>query len=223
MRIVVLFSGSASSLQYVLENSDLLNKKMEIVGAICDQKNASGIEVCTKHKIPCEVRDYKAFVLEKAARFSDESARNEYFQQLLRIVENFEADIIMLSGWMLITPADFIEHYQNRILNVHPADLRILNEDGSRKYTGLHVVERAINDGALATRSTIHVVTEGVDAGPIVVVSDPLEIAGLTADEHQEIMKTMCDGPAYVDALRLISEGRVWVDSETQQIEIRES
>jgi hypothetical protein len=61
-----------------------------------------------------------------------------------------------------------------------------------------------------------------VDGGPILVVSDPLEVEpGVSPKEHQEHMKWACDGPAYQRALRLIAEGRVWIDGESGTLEIR--
>ena len=190
MRVVAMFSGSASSLQYLIERDPNLGAKYQFAGAFTDKKNASGIELARSAKIPVEIHDYREYVSARSAKFSDMGVRDEYFREVADIVDQWKPDIIMQSGFMLITTISFLSHFKYRVLNVHPADLSILDDLSRRKYTGLHVVERALADGALETRSTVHIVTEGVDEGPIIVRSEPLPVEpGTTATRHQEKMK----------------------------------
>jgi len=224
MRVVVMFSGSASSLRYLLENDSNLNGKYEIVGTFSDVSSASGLETATNARIPTEALDYRTWIKSRNVNFGDLAARDEYFKEVVEMVDQWKPDIIMQSGFMLITTESFINHFEHKILNVHPADLTILDEGGKRKYTGLHVIERALADGVTETRSTIHLVTSGVDEGPILLMSDPLPVVpNESVTEHQEKMKWACDGPAYQRALDLIADGLVWLDTETGEIVIRES
>jgi len=117
------------------------------------------------------------------------------------------------------------------VLNVHPADLRIKDE-GERVYTGFDAVRDAGLAGENETRSSVHLVTEEVDDGPILVVSPPFRVErGMVEtlrerDEdalddyigaHQEWMKWCGDGPALAKALGLAAEGRI--DLETGEVD----
>jgi len=217
MRVVVFFSGGASALKYLLGNDPNLNVKYQFVGAFTDRKEAPGIELARRAGIPVEILDYREFIKERRAKFSDISVRREYFAQAVEKIAKWQPDILMQSGFMLITTAPLLSAYKHRILNVHPADLSVLNEQGRRKYVGMDAVVKAIQAGEKYTRSTIHLVTAEVDEGPIVVLSDPLPVEpGVDPKAHQEKMKWACDGPAYQKALEFIAEGRVWLDSDSR-------
>ncbi|OGF52870.1 MAG: hypothetical protein A2Z21_04220 [Candidatus Fraserbacteria bacterium RBG_16_55_9] len=222
MRVVVLFSGGASALKYLLGHDANLHVKYQFVGAFTDAKQVSGIELARQAGISVEVLDYREFVRERRAKFSDPLVRREYFAKAAERIAKWQPDILMHSGFMLIITEPVLSAYKNRILNVHPADLTITDESGRRKYTGMDAVSKAIQAGEKYTRSTIHLVAEEVDGGPIVVLSEPLAVeTGVDPKAHQEKMKWVCDGPAYQKALELMADGRVWLDTKTGQVEIR--
>jgi len=215
MRVGVLFSGGASSLKYLLEHDPNLGVKYEFVVTLTDNPEAGGIGLARRAGLPVEIVDFRAFLKERGVKRTDLVARRDYFAKVVERLAPWKPDILMLSGFMLIVTEPLLSEYKNRILNVHPADLTVLDEAGRRKYVGMDAVAKALEAGERATRSTIHLVTEEVDGGPIVVLSDPLEVPpGVSPEEHQERMKWACDGPAYQRALELIAEGRVWVDPE---------
>lgn len=216
MRVVVLFSGGASALKYLLEHDPNLNVTYRFAGAFTDTKKAAGIEIARQAGIPVEVLDYREFISERHARFSDQRVRREYFAQVVECIAKWQPDVLMHSGFMLIVTDPILSVYKNRILNVHPADLTVVDERGRRKYTGMDAVAKAIQSGEKQTRSTIHLVTEEMDGGPILVLSDPLSVQrGIDPKAHQEKMKWACDGPAYQKALELIADGKVWLDPDT--------
>ena len=222
MRVVVFFSGGASALKYLLDNDPNLNVKYQFVGAFTDRKEAVGIELARHAGIPVEILDYREFIKERRAKFSDMIARREYFAQVIEKIAKWQPDILMQSGFMLIVTEPLLSQYKHRILNVHPADLTILDEHGRRRYVGLDAVTKAIQAGEKSTRSTIHLVTEEADAGPIVLLSDPLPVEpGVDPKAHQEKMKWACDGPAYQKTLELIVGGRIWLELTTGRIQIR--
>ncbi len=221
MRVVLLFSGGASVLRYLLDHDPNCSSKYQFVGSFCNVQSASGVLLAKEAGIPTEILDYQQFIRERKAKFSDPATRRAYFERVVKLIEPWKPDIIIHSGFMLIVTEPYLSHFKHRILNVHPADLSILDEKGRRKYAGLHVVEKAFEAGESATRSTIHLVTEGVDEGPIVTISEPLAIEpGISPKAHQEKMKWACDGPAFQRALELIADGRVWIDLDTEAISI---
>jgi phosphoribosylglycinamide formyltransferase-1 len=222
MRVAVLFSGGASALKYLLENDPHLNVSYQFVAAFTDVKDAPGIEIARRASIPIEILDYRDFLRERQAHFKDLRVRREYFAQVVGKISKWQPDILIHSGFLLIVTDPLLSAYRHRILNVHPADLTVLDEKGRRKYLGMDAVRRAIEAGEKQTRSTIHLVTAEVDRGPIVVLSDPLLVSpGVGPKLHQEKMKWACDGPAYQRALELVADGRVWIDEATERVEIR--
>lgn len=206
MRVVVFFSGDASVLRYLLEKDPNLNDKYQIVGAFTDNKDAPGIEVVKQAGIEYECLDIHDWCRAHKKKFTDLTARQLYFVEVSSLIKHFHADIIIFSGFMIVVTEPLLGEYKNRIINLHPNDLTILDDRGRRKYTGTGTVRKAISDGEKVTRSTIHIVTEGVDEGPIIVVSDPLPVEpGIDPDAHKEKMKWACDGPAFVKALDIIA------------------
>lgn len=209
LRVVALFSGGASAVKYLLDSDPGCGSIYRIVGAFTDNAEASGIAVCRSAGISVNQWDYQAWCLWSNVHPKDLEARESYFGEVNKWVRGFQPDLIMLSGFQLIVTEPLLSKWAGKILNVHPADLRIEDGSGRRKYTGLGVVpvRKAIAAGEPETRSTVHIVTADVDGGPIVAVSDPLPVVpGRSPKEHQEMMKWKCDGPAYAEALRIMTE-----------------
>lgn len=209
-KVAVLFSGSASSVLYLIKNDSNYGKLYTFVGAVSNKRDVQGIQLFQSQNIPCRVHNTKSFCIRRGytGKLKDmpDEIRQAYFQVILEEIALFDPDLVLLSGFMLeITPPllGFMP-----IINVHPADLRVLDIEGKPKYRGMDVVRLAIESGEEATCSTIHVVEKNVDCGRIITVSDPLPyVLGTLPEEHQEKMKTLCDGPAYRDALSQICSG----------------
>lgn len=211
MKIAVLFSGGASAVPFMIGG-----KTYELVGAISSSKNASGIDKLHKLGIPVENNDIKEFYKNFSSSINDLDVRSAYDKKNISILEEKEwvPDLIACSGYMYILTDDFLDRYYNRIINVHPADLSKLDQNGKKKYTGDDAVRDAMEAGETSTRSTIHIMSDVVDGGPIICMSDELPVGDRTPYEQQELMKEKCDGPAYIKALRLLSEGRVFLDDK---------
>jgi phosphoribosylglycinamide formyltransferase-1 len=208
MRIVVLFSGGASAVPFMVGGSGY-----EVVGAISTNKNASGITKLEKLGISVEVVDIRDFYGDKP--ITDMKTREAYDEKLLSTInkKRWEPDIIACSGYMYILTKKFLNRFSNRVLNVHPADLSII-EKGKRKYTGSHAVEDQMKAGEKVTRSTIHIMDERADHGPILFVSEGLTVENRSPKEQQELMKEKCDGPAYRETLNMLSKGMFAIDPD---------
>lgn len=212
LRIVALFSGGASAVRYLLDKDPRCGTEYEFIHAFTDDESASGIWSLCDHDLLCSSLDYRRWCKAKQVAQKDLYARQGYFEEVVEHISEYSPDVILLSGFMLVITQPFLS-YRN-ILNVHPSDLRIVNSDGSRKYTGANAVSDAINAGEESTCSTIHLVTDEVDGGPIITVSEPLYICESSPKEHQDFMKDLCDGPAYVEALRLIIDAEYILPSQ---------
>lgn len=217
LRIVVLFSGGASAVKYLMENDTNYGKKYKFVFSLTDTKGASGITYLKENNIPYTVASIKQFNARHHyfGKIKDmpDSIRRAYFRYILDIISPHKADIILLSGFMLKIVGPLLGYCP--IINVHPSDTRIKSEDGvTPKYTGKNAVKLAINAGETSTASTIHVVEEKIDEGRIICVSQPLMVQPeVSVTEHQNRMKIFCDGPAYREALSMICSGEFKFDA----------
>ena len=233
LRVVVFFSGSASGFRYLATTDDRYGDAYRVVGGFTDDADCSGVEHLENHGVPVVSSDIDAFYAERGAETGNMEVRTAYDEHTRELIEGFDADLVLLSGYMWILTDPILESYP--VINVHPADLTIDDEDGDRVYVGADPVYDAIVTGETETRSSVHAVTADVDAGPVLVRSKPFEVHrplvdGLIefgaddalrdyVDAHQEWMKWEGDGPAIARALQLIATGRVELDGETALID----
>ena len=140
------------------------------------------------------------------------------------LVNAFEIDVIALGGYMSYITLE-------RCVNVHPADLSICLPDGQRKYVGDHAVRDAIAAGEKLLRASTLWTDEGVDTGPLLMVSEPLRVelpesldslmkkseAFLqVVDDHQERLKAVGDWKIFPRSIELIARGRFGFDEKRQ-------
>jgi phosphoribosylglycinamide formyltransferase-1 len=88
-------------------------------------------------------------------------SREEFEKEVTAEVEKFQVDFIVLAGFNRILSPFFIRKFENRIINIHPAD--------TKAFQGLHGYEWAFNNGLKKTKITVHYVDEGVDTGKIIL------------------------------------------------------
>jgi phosphoribosylglycinamide formyltransferase-1 len=152
-RLIVLISGNASKLQAILDAIQSGIIKAEISAVISNKRDAYGLERARKAGIP-------VLVLPKMK----EQTREEYDAQLAQAIQHYAPDWVILAGWMRILSMNFLRHFPNRVVNLHPA------LPGT--FPGTHAIERAyeaFQRGEIQeTGVMVHLVPdEGVDAGPV--------------------------------------------------------
>jgi phosphoribosylglycinamide formyltransferase-1 len=189
MRLAVLVSGSGSNLQALIdaiEGEQLPG--VEIAVVISNRADAYGLQRALAHKLP-------AIHLPWTKR----SQQVEAETKLGVLLALFQVDLIVLAGWMRIFSPAFIAQYPRRMINLHPS---LLPGDGGETYTtstgtlipalrGLHVVERALQEGLKVTGSTVHYVVPEVDAGPVICQAEvPIE-PGDTPEVLHERLKLL--------------------------------
>src|SRR5690606_7364925 len=89
----------------------------------------------------------------------DFASKDEHERAILNALEAIKPDIICLAGYMRLLSANFIARYKGRILNIHPSLLPL--------FPGLNTHQRALDAGMKLAGCTVHLVTEGMDEGPI--------------------------------------------------------
>ena len=80
--------------------------------------------------------------------------------------QNEGIDLLVLAGWLLIIPKTFVESFQDKIINIHPA---LLPSFGGKGYYGLNVHKAVLEYGAKLSGATVHFVSAEVDGGAIIM------------------------------------------------------
>ena len=149
MRIVVLVSGTGSNLQAVIDAVKEGELDVEIAAVGSDRHGTYGLERSDAAGIPTFVVDFKAY-----------ADRAEWNAALTTAVAAFEPDVVVSSGFMRIVSPDFINAFNGKYINTHPALLPA--------FPGAHGVRDAMAYGVKVTGCTVHWADAGVDTGPII-------------------------------------------------------
>lgn len=233
LRVVAFFSGGASGFRYLANHDPNFGDSYSVVGGFTDDPECPGVAPLQERDIPVATHDIRAFYEARGAERTNLDVREDYDAETAERIQDFDPDLILLSGYMWILTEPVIGTYPT--INVHPADLTITDDSGDRKYVGFDPVHDAIRAGEAETRSSVHFVTPEVDAGPILVRSKPhpvhtqlveilreydaADAIEAYAEAHQEWMKWTGDGPALATAVSLIADGRVTLDNNTLEID----
>jgi len=116
IKIAVLLSGGGTTYQYIQDRIDADELDAEVVLAISSSEEAFGLQRAIKRGIPAETVSRKKFTEMNA----DDPIR-EFGLELIRRIEPYEADLIVLAGFMSFLSHEFIERFRDRIINTHPA------------------------------------------------------------------------------------------------------
>ena len=196
LRVAVLASGRGSNLQAVIDAIEAGWVQAQIVVVISNKKNAVALERARKHGLKDLFVDPKPF----AGR---PDSREAYDQSLLEILQQHEVELVLLAGYMKIVTAVLVNAYANRMMNIHPSLLP--------SFPGLDVQKKAIDWGCRLAGCTVHVVTEGVDEGPIIIQAAVPILDGDTPDTLAARILVQ-EHKIYPRAVQLFSEGRLRVE-----------
>ncbi|MFI3246057.1 MAG: phosphoribosylglycinamide formyltransferase [Ferrimonas sp.] len=163
MRIAVLISGSGSNLQALIDGCQTGQISAEIVHVISNKADAYGLQRAAQAGISCSV-----LTAEQG------ESREQYDQRLHQVLAPYQADLIVLAGFMRILSANFVRQYQGKMLNIHPSLLP--------KYPGLNTHQRAIEAGDTEHGVSVHFVTPELDGGPVVLQASVPILTNDTAD-----------------------------------------
>ena len=149
--IVVLISGNGTNLQAIIDScANGIIKNSRIAAVISNKADAYGLQ-----------RAQLANIEAVSIAATNYANRQDYDQVLIEKIDAYQPDVIVLAGFMRILSADFVNHYQGRMLNIHPSLLP--------KYTGLNTHQRAIDAGDTEHGTSVHFVTEELDGGPVIL------------------------------------------------------
>jgi phosphoribosylglycinamide formyltransferase-1 len=168
LRIVVLGSGEGTLLQSLI---DSLDASVTIV-AVGSDRRCRVLERAASNGIDTFLVEY--------SRGDD---RDEWNRRLADEIDGHSPDMVVSAGFMRILGSEVIARFRGRILNTHPALLP--------SFPGAHAVEDALDYGVALTGSTVHLVDDGVDTGPILAQEAVPVLRGDTRGALHERIKTV--------------------------------
>jgi phosphoribosylglycinamide formyltransferase 1 len=191
MRIGVLVSGSGTNLQAIIDAVESGGLDANVVVVISNHGSARGLARAEEHGIDGVFVDRGHY-----------ATTREYNAAIRDVLDNHDADVVVMAGYMRILGKEVLDFWPNRVLNIHPALLP--------SFPGASGIKDAFEFGVKVTGVTVHFATEDLDAGPIlaqeaVVIAEDDTVETLEAKIHE------VEHRIYPAALQLLAEGRVEV------------
>lgn len=191
LRLVVLISGGGSNLRALLDASDDAEFPARVV-AIGADRDAEGLAHAEEFGIPSFVVPFGAF-----------DSREAWGDELLDQLRQWEADLVILSGFMRLLPPRVVEALSPALLNTHPAYLP--------EFPGAHAVRDALAAGVTETGASVIVVDNGVDTGPVVAQRRVPVLPGDTEARLHDRIKVV-ERQLLVDVVLDVANGRIRLD-----------
>lgn len=221
MRVAAFMSGSGTNVIKLLETPEPAFEVAFIFSDTASDK-CRGQEIARRFDLPYFAYDTRRFHEARGVKRSVKTpeglaARREYDQVAAKLIAAFGVDVIALGGYMSFLTL-------TGAINVHPADLSLVNAGGARTFVGDDAVMDAILAGQSELRSSTLFTDLGVDSGPLLMVSDPIAVelpAPLdqlraeperlrqVADDNQERLKEGGDWVVFPATVQLIAQGRL--------------
>jgi phosphoribosylglycinamide formyltransferase-1 len=162
----------------------------EIALVVSNRPDTAGLELARKAGAPTAVVDHRPHGKDRPA-----------FERLLQhALDEHRIELICLAGFMRLFTADFVLHWQGRILNIHPSLLP--------SFPGIDPHGQALRAGVRISGATVHFVIPETDAGPIIAQAAVPVREGDTADTLAARVLAV-EHRIYPLALKLVAQGRV--------------
>ncbi|MFC1540797.1 phosphoribosylglycinamide formyltransferase [Candidatus Margulisiibacteriota bacterium] len=198
IKVGVLISGRGSNLQAIIDASDKGDLSARVAVVISNKADAFGLKRAAKHKIATAVFDPKEF-----------SDKNTYELEIVKELKKHKVDLICLAGYMRIVGPVLLEHFQGRMMNIHPALLPA--------FPGLHVQKAALDHGVKVSGATVHFVDQGCDTGPIIVQA-AVPVQENDTEETLSARILTQEHKIYPQAIKLFAEGKLKIEGRKVRI-----
>lgn len=175
----------------------------QISAVISNRPGAGGLDFARAHNIPAQSLDHRQF-----------DSRQAFDAELVKLIDTFKPDLVVLAGFMRVLTAEFVQHYEGRLLNIHPSLLPL--------FPGLATHEQALEAGVKEHGASVHFVTEALDHGPVVLQASVPVLSGDTPDTlAQRVLKQ--EHIIYPRAVRWFIDNRLSIDQNRVLISPPES
>lgn len=189
-KLVILISGRGSNMVSILDAIMANRLNADIVAVISNRPDAAGLSAAAVQGIITDVVDHTEF-----------DSRDTFDRALANTIDRFKPDLVILAGFMRILTADFVAHFNGKLINIHPSLLP--------KFKGLNTHQRAIEAKEVEHGATVHFVTAELDDGPIVLQA---RVPVLADDDATTLAKRVLaqEHQLYPNAIKKIIEDRAF-------------
>ena len=187
-RIVVLISGSGSNMDALAAACEAGEVPGSVVAVFADRE-CPGLALAGIRGIPTKILEPKAF-----------PDRQTWSDALRSEVAEHDPDLVVSAGFMRVLSPVFVDEFEGRLINLHPALLPA--------FPGAHSVRDALAAGVTETGSTVHFVDREVDHGPT-ILQEPVPVEAGDTEESLHTRIKAVEHRMLPQACRLILEGKV--------------
>ena len=196
LKVAVCVSGGGTNLQAILdcvENGSITNTEISLV--ISNKPGAYALERAAGKGIPSQVLVPKEY-----------DSREAFGVDLIRVLDETGIDLVVLAGYLVILPENFVKAYEGRIINIHPS---LIPSHCGPGYYGLRVHESVLARGNKVTGATVHFVDEGTDSGPIILQKAVCVEQDDTPESLQKRVMEQAEWIILPEAIDLIANDRL--------------
>lgn len=194
--IAVCVSGGGTNLQAIIdavESGAIRDTRIALV--VSNKKDAYALERAGKAGIPAHYINPKDYV-----------SREAFGRAMVDIFQEYQVDLVVLAGYLVIIPKILVQNYQNKIINIHPS---LIPAHCGMGYYGLKVHESVLSAGNKVTGATVHFVDEEADHGPILLQKAVEVKEGDTPELLQQRVMEQAEWKILPLAIDLIGQGKV--------------
>lgn len=149
VRVAVLISGTGSNMAALVDAAQAPDCPFEIAVVASNRAEAGGLDIARAKGVPVAVVDHRPYGKDREA----------HERAIDGVLNQHRVEVVALAGYMRLLTPWLVGRWRGRMLNIHPSLLP--------KYPGLDTHARALEAGDREAGCTVHLVTEGVDEGPI--------------------------------------------------------
>ncbi len=193
MRVAVLASGEGTNLQALLDRLHGRDS-IAVVAVASDKPAARALE-----------RARSADVATSAFPLAEQADRAARDREMAAWLVQQGTELVVLAGYMQLLSGEFLQCFDGRVINVHPALLPA--------FPGLHAVEQALDYGVKVFGVTVHFVDDGVDTGPV-ILQRAIELPDVQSSDEVRASLQPLEHELLPEAVRLIAAGAVRIDPE---------
>ena len=190
IKLAILASANGTNAQAIIEAVRAGRLDADVKVVLTNKEDAGVIVRALRLGVPVEIIPSKGF-----------RNRAEYDARVVDVLRKYDIDTIALAGWMRILSEVFVNAYEGRILNLHPALLP--------SFKGATAIADAYEHGVRITGCSVHMVTPELDAGPVIIQAG-VPVNG-TVDELEAQIHRM-EHRIFPQALQWFAEGRIRVE-----------
>ncbi|NYT66040.1 phosphoribosylglycinamide formyltransferase [Alcaligenaceae bacterium] len=193
-RFVVLISGRGSNMQAIVNAIEQQGLPADVVAVIANKPDATGLQWAQDRGLTIHGLDHRNY-----------ASRQDFDNMLAELIDSYHPDYILLAGYMRVLTPEFVSHFPNSIVNIHPSLLPA--------FPGLKTHQQALNAGVQWHGCTVHFVTPVLDHGPIIAQG----VVAVQADDNPDTLAARVlrvEHRMYADVTAWLAHGRVSLDTD---------